>query len=76
MDEHEQQMAAHAARHPRLLGLGVPLGTALGVFVFEGGFGAGWGNILAAAVLAFSLWLGMKIVLYFLGSVPRDIPQR
>jgi hypothetical protein len=45
-------------------------------FLLMGGYGAGWGNLLAAAVLALSLWLGMRLVLGFLGSVPRDIESR
>ncbi len=72
----EQRLATFAASHRQLLGIGVPLGVALAIFLVEGGFAAGWGNIVAAAVLAISLWLGMRIILYFLGSVPRDLPER
>jgi hypothetical protein len=69
----ERRLAAFAAGHPRALGLGLPVGVAVLIFLVERGFGAGWGNVLAGGILAISLWLGMKLVLSFLGSVPRDI---
>jgi hypothetical protein len=72
----EQRLSAFAASHPRLLGFGLPVGVAVLIFLAEGGFGAGWGNVLAAGILAISLWLGMRLVLSFLGSLPRDIAPR
>ena len=72
----EQRLSAFARRHRQALGIGLPVVVAMLIFVLEGGVGAGWGNFLAAAVLASALWLGMKIVLYFLASVPRDIRER
>ena len=72
----EERLAAYAALHRQALGMGVPLATALVAFVLFGGIGAGWGNGLAAGVLAVAVWLGMKLTLDFLASVPRDTPQR
>jgi hypothetical protein len=72
----EQRLAAYADGHRRALGVGLPLGAALVTFVLMGGFGAGWGNLLAAGVLAISISIGMKLILDFLASVPRDTPQR
>jgi hypothetical protein len=74
----ESNLAGYATRHRQALSLGVPLMGAPVTFFLFGGLGAGWGNVLAAGVLAVALWIGMRLVLYWLtlGTASHDIPAR